>query len=89
MSSKSKSKLLEMTEEAQREQLLRIYAQTRTIGVVGASADESKAAHKIPRYLRISGDFPMTVTGKVQKYKMREVSVAEVDLGEAAGTQTA
>ena len=52
-SSKSKSKLLEMMEEAQREQLLRIYAQTRTIAVVGASADASKAAHKIPRYLRI------------------------------------
>ena len=49
-----------------------------------------KIAHyKIPRYLRISGDFPMTVTGKVQKYKMREVSVAELDLGEAAGTRTA
>jgi fatty-acyl-CoA synthase len=49
-----------------------------------------KIAHyKIPRYLRISGDFPMTVTGKVQKFKMREVSVAELDLGGAAGVQTA
>ena len=49
-----------------------------------------KIAHyKIPRYLRISGDFPMTVTGKVQKYKMREASVTELDLGDAAGTKTA
>jgi fatty-acyl-CoA synthase len=49
-----------------------------------------KIAHyKIPRYLRISGDFPMTITGKVQKFKMREVSVTELDLGDAAGTQTA
>ncbi len=49
-----------------------------------------KIAHyKIPRYLRISGEFPMTVTGKVQKYKMREVSVTELDLGEAASAQTA
>jgi fatty-acyl-CoA synthase len=49
-----------------------------------------KIAHyKIPRYLRISDDFPMTVTGKVQKFKMREVSVAELDLGDAAGMQTA
>ena len=31
----------------------------------------------------------MTVTGKVQKYKMREVTVAELDLGQAAGMQTA
>ena len=49
-----------------------------------------KIAHyKIPRYLRISDEFPMTVTGKVQKYKMREVSVTELDLGEAAGMETA
>jgi len=49
-----------------------------------------KIAHyKIPRYLRITGEFPMTVTGKVQKYKMREVSVAELDLGTPAGIQTA
>jgi fatty-acyl-CoA synthase len=31
----------------------------------------------------------MTVTGKVQKFKMREVSIAELGLGEAAGIKTA
>jgi len=49
-----------------------------------------KIAHyKIPRYLRISADFPMTVTGKVQKFKMREVSVAELGLADTAGIRTA
>jgi fatty-acyl-CoA synthase len=49
-----------------------------------------KIAHyKIPRYLRITGEFPMTVTGKVQKFKMREVSVTELDLGDAARMPTA
>jgi fatty-acyl-CoA synthase len=49
-----------------------------------------KIAHyKIPRYLRISGDFPMTVTGKVQKYKMREASITELGLSGAATIQTA
>ena len=47
------------------------------------------AHFKIPRYLRITGEFPMTVTGKVQKFKMREVSIAELDLAEAARTRTA
>ena len=47
------------------------------------------AHYKIPRYVRFTEEFPMTVTGKVQKYKMREVTVAELDLGEAAGMQTA
>ena len=34
-----------------------------------------RIAHfKIPRYLHVTDEFPMTVTGKIQKYKMREVS---------------
>jgi fatty-acyl-CoA synthase len=49
-----------------------------------------KIAHfKIPRYLRVSTEFPMTVTGKVQKFKMREVSVTELGLEHAATTPTA
>jgi fatty-acyl-CoA synthase len=49
-----------------------------------------KIAHyKIPRYLRISEDFPMTVTGKVQKFKMREVTITELGLSDAAGIETA
>ncbi len=47
------------------------------------------AHFKIPRYLRITEDFPMTVTGKVQKFVMREVSVGELDLGEVDRTRTA
>jgi fatty-acyl-CoA synthase len=49
-----------------------------------------KIAHfKIPRYLRVADEFPMTVTGKVQKFKMRESSISELDLTDAASTQTA
>ena len=47
------------------------------------------AHYKIPRYLRITEDFPMTVTGKVQKFVMRDVSIGELDLGEADRTPTA
>ena len=42
-------------EGASREDLLRIYEQTKTIAVVGASADERKAAHVIPSYLQSQG----------------------------------
>jgi fatty-acyl-CoA synthase len=43
-----------------------------------------KIAHyKVPRYVRFVDEFPMTVTGKVQKYKMREEAV--VALGLSAG----
>ena len=49
-----------------------------------------KIAHyKIPRYVRFTEEFPMTVTGKVQKFKMRETSIAELGLEDAARTPTA
>ena len=47
------------------------------------------ASFKIPRYWRFVDEFPMTVTGKVQKFKMRETSVAELGLEAAAATPTA
>jgi fatty-acyl-CoA synthase len=49
-----------------------------------------KIAHyKIPRYVRFTQDFPMTVTGKVQKFIMRETSISELNLEAASKTQTA
>lgn len=42
-------------DDAQRERLTGIYRDTRTIAVVGASADGSKAAHRIPAYLQQQG----------------------------------
>ncbi len=51
---------------------------------------QGKIAHyKIPRYVRFTSDFPMTITGKVQKFKMRETSIAELELEEAGQVRTA
>ena len=36
------------------------------------------AHYKIPRYVRFVEDFPMTVTGKMQKFIMREAMVKEL-----------
>jgi fatty-acyl-CoA synthase len=47
------------------------------------------ASFKIPRYWKFVDAFPMTVTGKVQKFKMRDASIAELGLERAAGTRTA
>ncbi len=42
---------------------------------------KGKIAHfKIPRYVQFVDEFPMTITGKVQKFKMREESMAELGL---------
>jgi fatty-acyl-CoA synthase len=38
------------------------------------------AQHKIPRYVRFVSEFPLTVTGKVQKFVMRERMCAELSV---------
>jgi fatty-acyl-CoA synthase len=47
------------------------------------------AGYKIPRHWKLVDSFPMTVTGKVQKFKMREAAVEELGLQKAAGVSTA
>ncbi len=47
------------------------------------------ATYKIPRYYKFVDEFPMTVTGKVQKFRMREVAIKELGLEKAASIQTA
>jgi fatty-acyl-CoA synthase len=64
----------------------------------GAELDEEsvrshcrgRLAHfKVPRYVIFTDEFPMTVTGKVQKFKMREASIERLGLGEAAAVRSA
>jgi fatty-acyl-CoA synthase len=43
---------------------------------------EQIAHYKIPRYIRFVSEFPMTVTGKVQKFAMREHMMKELGLSE-------
>jgi fatty-acyl-CoA synthase len=50
----------------------------------------SRLAHfKVPRYVLFVDEFPMTVTGKVQKFKMREASIERLGLEEAAAVRSA
>jgi fatty-acyl-CoA synthase len=49
-----------------------------------------KIAHyKIPRYVKVTTEFPMTVTGKIQKFRMREMAVEELGLEAASKIETA
>jgi len=54
---------------------------------------KGKIAHfKVPRYwkfVNVQTDFPMTVTGKIQKFKMREQAIIELKLQDAASVKTA
>jgi len=64
----------------------------------GADLDEDairdfcrgRLAHfKVPRYVIFADEFPMTVTGKVQKFKMRETSIERLGLQDAAAVRSA
>jgi len=51
---------------------------------------KGKIAHfKIPRYVKFTEDFPMTVTGKIRKVEMRAISVKELGLDVEDNIQTA
>ncbi len=43
---------------------------------------DNLAHYKTPRYVRFVDDFPQTVTGKIQKFKIREQMIADLDLHE-------
>ena len=41
------------------------------------------AHYKIPRYIRFVEEYPMTITGKVQKFAMRDKMIEELNLNQA------
>ncbi len=47
------------------------------------------AHYKVPRYFKFVDAFPMTVTGKIQKFQMRAQSIEELGLQGAASIETA
>jgi len=51
---------------------------------------KGKIAHyKIPRFFKFVTDYPMTISGKIQKYRMREIAIAEMGLEDVANIETA
>ena len=57
---------------------------TATAEDLVASCRGRIATYKIPRYWKFVASFPMTVTGKTQKYVMREIAIEELGLRQAA-----
>lgn len=51
---------------------------------------EGKIAHfKIPRYIQFVTEYPMTASGKIQKYKLREHALQSLGLSANEATETA
>ena len=47
------------------------------------------ASYKVPRYWKFVDAFPTTVTGKVQKFRMREMAIVDLQLQKVAAVETA
>ncbi len=52
------------------------------VAAVRGFADGKLAAYKIPKYVQIVDEFPMTISGKIRKVEMRERSTRDLGLGE-------
>jgi len=61
-------------------------AQAPTLEEVRAFCQGRLAHYKVPRYIHLVDDFPMTVTGKVRKVEMREQAIELLGLQSAAAT---
>jgi fatty-acyl-CoA synthase len=68
---------------------LRPGAEPMTVESLRAFCAGKLAHYKVPRYLHVVEEFPMTVTGKVRKVEMREHSVELLGLQDAAATRHA
>jgi len=64
-------------------------ARPMTAADVRAYAQGQLARYKIPRYVRIVEDFPMTASGKVRKVDMRNAAVTMLELTDIAASQYA
>jgi fatty-acyl-CoA synthase len=56
---------------------------------LAAFCKEQLAYFKVPRYWKFVDSFPTTVTGKIQKFKMRQISIEELGLQDCAQIETA
>jgi fatty-acyl-CoA synthase len=58
--------------------------QSATAEEIRAFCQERIAHYKVPRYVRFVAEFPLTATGKAQKFVMREQMKRELGVTEAA-----
>jgi fatty-acyl-CoA synthase len=64
-------------------------AQALTADALRAFCEGKIAHYKVPRYVHVVEDFPMTVTGKIRKVEMREAAVEILGLQQAAAIRNA
>ncbi len=62
---------------------------TTTADEIKRIVGENMARHKVPSYVEFMDEFPMTASGKIQKYKLRAWAIDKLNLKKAAEIETA
>ena len=60
-----------------------------TVEDIKAFCKEKIAHYKVPHYVTLLEEFPLTVTGKIQKFKLRDMGIEDHGLQEAAAAKMA
>jgi len=47
------------------------------------------ARHKVPKYVWFMEEFPMTASGKIKKFEIRDMAIEKFNLQDAASIETA
>ncbi len=63
--------------------------QNLTVDELKEFVKSNMARHKVPKYIGFIDQFPMTASGKIQKYKLRELAIESLKLQDAADIETA
>ncbi len=63
--------------------------ETMTADELKAYVRANMARHKVPSHILFVDSFPVTASGKIQKYKLREMAIETLKLQEAAAIETA
>lgn len=63
--------------------------QTVTEDDIKEFVKNNMARHKVPSYVRFIDEYPMTASGKIQKYKLREMAIEDLKLHDKANIETA
>lgn len=62
---------------------------TTTADAIKKIVGENMARHKVPSYVEFMDEFPMTASGKIQKYKLRAWAIEKLNLKKATEIETA
>ena len=67
----------------------RAWEDCTSVEAIQEAVRANMARHKVPKYVLFMDSFPMTASGKIQKFKLREYATEKLGLQDDAAIETA